>query len=91
MTEISICIPRVECILKRDFVYNVIKKMKMGSIKKIIEKPLRNESNYKRIIIKMMIDPFNVQAAYVLDRFSKGENIKLVYERSRYWKLVRSH
>ena len=65
--------------------------MKMGSIKKIIEKPLRNESNYKRIIIKMMIDPFNVQAAYVLDRFSKGENIKLVYERSRYWKLVRSH
>ena len=91
MKYLSICIPRVERNLNRDFVYSVIKRMKIGSIQKIIEKPLRNECNYKRIIIKILIDPLNVRCAYIMDRFSKGENVKLVYENAHYWKMVRSY
>lgn len=91
MKEISICIPRVECLVNRDFVYSVMKKMKIGTIQKIIEKPLKNECYYKRIIIKMLVDPLNVRTAYIIDRFSKGENVKLVYNHSHYWKLVRSY
>ncbi len=91
MKEISICIPRVERLLKRDFVYRIIDKMKMGKIKKIVEKPLRNEEQYKRIIIKMLIDPYHINGAYILERFEKGENVKLVYENTHYWKLVSSY
>jgi hypothetical protein len=91
MKEISICIPRVESLLRRDFIYSIIDKMKMGKIKKITEKPLRNEDKYKRIIIKMSIDPLHDSGAYILDRFAKGENVKLVYEKAHYWKLVSSY
>ena len=54
MKEISICIPRVEKMLKRDVIYKHIQKLDVGNIKSIVEKPLRNEDNYKRIIIKMI-------------------------------------
>ena len=53
MKEILLCIPRVEGILKRDFIYRHIKKMEVGEIKSFVEKPLRNEDRYKRIIIRM--------------------------------------
>jgi hypothetical protein len=91
MKEISMCIPRVEKLLKRDVIYRHIEKMDVGIIKSIIEKPLRNEDNYKRIIIKMLINPLNTLGAYILERFSKGENVKLVYNPSTYWKLVCSY
>mgnify|MGYP001205730545 CR=1 FL=1 len=91
MKEISICIPRVEKILRREVIYKHIQKMEVGIIKSMVEKPLRNEDNYKRIIIRMLINPFNRLGAYILDRFSKGENVKLVYNLSTYWKLVCSH
>ena len=91
MKEILLCIPRVEGILNRDFIYRHIKKMDVGVIKSIVEKPLRNEYDYKRIIIKMSIDPLNQRGAYILERFSKGENVKLVYEPSNNWKMVSAH
>ena len=91
MKEISICIPRVEKMLKRDVIYKHIQKLDVGNIKSIVEKPLRNEDNYKRIIIKMQINQYNKLGAYMLDRFSKGENVKLVYNPSTYWKLVSSY
>ena len=59
MKEISICIPRVEKMLKRDVIYKHIQKLDVGNIKSIVEKPLRNEDNYKRIIIKMQINQYN--------------------------------
>ena len=91
MKETSICIPRVEKMLKRDVIYKHIQKLDVGNIKSIVEKPLRNEDNYKRIIIKMQINQYNTLGAYMLDRFSKGENVKLVYNPSTYWKLVSSY
>lgn len=91
MKEISICIPRVEKMLKREVVYKNIQKLDVGIIKSIVEKPLRNEDNYKRIIIKMVINQSKTLGAYILDRFSKGENVKLVYNPSTYWKLVCYH
>ena len=56
-----------------------------------MEKPLKNDKKYKRLLIKMAINENNQNGAYILDRFSKGENIKVVYDNQEYWRLVSSY
>jgi hypothetical protein len=89
--DITMCIPRVDNVTHKDFVYQILCKIKAGKIKKIVEKPLKNEKNYKRLLIKMAINENNQNGAYILDRFSKGENIKVVYDNQEYWRLVSSY
>ena len=89
--DITMCIPRVENVTNKDFVYKILCKINAGKIKKIIEKPLKNEKNYKRLLIQMTINQNNQNGAYILDRFSKGENIKVVYENQEYWRVVSSY
>jgi len=89
--DITMCIPRVDNVTHKDFVYQKLCKIKAGKIKKIVEKPLKNEKNYKRLLIKMAINENNQNGAYILDRFSKGENIKVVYDNQEYWRLVSSY
>lgn len=89
--DITMCIPRVENVTNKDFVYQTLCKINAGKIKKIVEKPLKNEKNYKRLLIKMSINQHNQNGAYILDRFSKGENIKVVYDNQEYWRVVSSH
>lgn len=89
--DITMCIPRVENFTNKDFVYKILCKINAGKIKKIIEKPLKNEKNYKRLLIQMTINQNNQNGAYILDRFSKGENIKVVYENQEYWRVVSSY
>jgi len=89
--DILICIPRVENIITKDFVHQKICKTNAGKIKYIIEKPLKKEKNFKRLLIKMAINMKNQNGAYILDRFSKGENVKIVYDNQDYWRLVSSY
>lgn len=89
--DITICIPRVENVTNKYFVYQTLCKINAGKIKKIVEKPLKNEKNYKRLLIKMSINQHNQTGAYILDRFSKGENIKVVYDNQEYWRVVSSY
>lgn len=89
--DITMCIPRVDNVTHKDFVYQTLCKIKAGKIKKIVEKPLKNEKNYKRLLIKIAINENNQNGAYILDRFSKGENIKVVYDNQEYWRLVSSY
>jgi len=89
--DITMCIPRVDNVTRKDFVYQTLCKIQAGKIKKIVEKPLKNEKNYKRLLIKMAINENNQNGAYILDRFSRGENIKVVYDNQEYWRLVSSY
>ena len=43
--DITMCIPRVENFTNKDFVYKTLCKINAGKIKKIVEKPLKNEKN----------------------------------------------
>ena len=89
--DITMCIPRVDNVTHKDFVYQILCKIKAGKVKKIVEKPLKNDKKYKRLLIKMAINENNQNGAYILDRFSKGENIKVVYDNQEYWRLVSSY
>lgn len=85
------CIPRVRNIIHKDFVLTKLKKINAGKIKTIIEKPLKNEKDYKRLLIKMRLDPRHKNGAYIQERFSRGENIKIVYNNEEYWRIVSSY
>lgn len=91
MTEITMCIPRVHNVIHKDYVYEKIQKINAGKIKTIVEKPLKNEKNYKRLLIKMCVDTNHTNGAYIMERFSKGENIKVVYDNEQYWRIVSSY
>lgn len=91
MNDITMCIPRVRNIIHKDFVLTKLKKINAGKIKTIIEKPLKNEKDYKRLLIKMRLDPTHKNGAYIQERFSKGENIKIVYNNEEYWRIVSSY
>ena len=86
--EIKICIPRVENNIHREYIYKKIKKINAGKIQSFVEKPLKSEKRFKKIFIKMKIDPLNAMGAYILDHFSKGHCIKLVYHHEHYWRLL---
>ena len=75
--DITMCIPRVENLIPKEFIYKKLCKINAGKIKHIIEKPLKKEKNFKRLLIKMTINQNNQNGAYILDRFSRGENVKM--------------
>ena len=89
--EIKICIPRVENNIHREYIYKKIKKINAGKIESFVEKPLKSEKRFKKIFIKMKIDPLNAMGAYILDHFSKGQCIKLVYHHEHYWRLLETN
>ena len=89
--EIKICIPRVENNIHREYIYKKIKKINAGKIQSFVEKPLKSERKFKKIFIKMKIDPLNAMGAYILDHFSKGQCIKLVYHHEHYWRLLETN
>ena len=89
--EIKICIPRVGNNIHREYIYKKINKINAGKIQSFVEKPLKSERKFKKIFIKMKIDPLNAMGAYILDHFSKGQCIKLVYHHEHYWRLLETN
>ena len=85
------CIPRVHNLIHKEFVLSKLRKINAGKIKTIIEKPLKKEKDYKRILIKICLDLTRKNGAYIKERFSKGENIKIVYNNEEYWRVVSSY
>lgn len=79
----SICIPKVDIKLTRDYIYNKLCKLNLGRIDRIIEIPLYHDPNHKRIIIKLQWYKNSEIEAYL----AKNGNIKLVYDMPWYWKV----
>jgi hypothetical protein len=84
----SLCIPRIEETVKKDYIFKVFQKLKIGYIQRIIEIPLRNDTKHKRIIILLQLNTINPIAQMIEERVSKNESIKLVYDMPWYWKIV---
>jgi hypothetical protein len=79
----TICIPKVDTALSKDYIYNKLCKLNIGHIDRIIEVPHRNDNNYKRIIIKLLWH----KNSQVENYLKENGNIKLVYDMPWYWKV----
>jgi hypothetical protein len=84
----SLCIPRIEASITKDYIFNVFSKLKIGYIEKIIEIPLKNDPKHKRIIIKIIWSEINPKSIDIQKRISNQETIKVVHNMPWYWKVV---
>jgi len=84
----SICIPRVDISISKDFIYNILSELRIGKIHKIIEIPLRNEFSYKRIIIKIQWNNNESITQNIKKHLYETGSFKIVYDMPWYWKVV---
>jgi len=85
---IEICIPRVSNTITRTQIFDIFKKMKIGYIQKIIENPLKSNTNFKRIIIKINWDNTQALAIELQEKLKNNKPINIVYDMPWYWKVV---
>lgn len=83
----EICIPRMEKNIRREFIFNTIRKMNVGYIERISEIPLKKEATHKRVIIKIKWNSTD-ESKTIQNRLQNNEPVNVVYELPRFWKIV---
>ena len=87
----SICIPRINSSVSKDYIYKTLCELKIGNIEKIIEIPLRNDPTHKRIIINLTWNKLNIKANNIKKTLETMGSIKVVYDMPWYWKIVETN
>jgi hypothetical protein len=87
----SLCIPRVDATVSKDFIHKTLSKLKFGHIQNIIEIPLRNDPSYKRIIIKLFWNDNEPRIMTIKKNLYELGSLKIVYNMPWYWKVVIFH
>lgn len=83
----SICIPRVDVNVSRQFIFSVFCKLHIGFIEKVLEFPSRVEPGSKRIVIYLKWNKSEL-AEYIQTRFDENKNVKVVHTMPWYWICV---
>lgn len=83
----SICIPRLDTNVSRQFIFGVFCKLKIGFIEKVVEYPSRMDPNYKRVIIYLKWNKSEL-SEYIQTRFDEEKNVKIVHTMPWYWICV---
>lgn len=83
----SLCIPRIESSITKDYIYKTLCNLQIGSIINIIEIPLKNDPTHKRAIIKINWNK-TTQALDIQKTLEAKGSVKLVYNMPWYWKIV---
>jgi hypothetical protein len=76
--------------ISKEYIFKKLQEGKIGYIKSINEIPLRNEPEYKRIIIKL--EWFDNHNSKKVEKriYEEGGYINYVYEMPNYWKMVQA-
>jgi len=86
----SICIPRIESSISKEYIYKTLTDLQIGYIHKITEIPLRNDPTHKRIIISINWNK-NPKSENIQKILANSGCLKLVYDMPWYWKIVTTH
>ena len=84
-TNLTLCIPRVSRELPRQYIFQVLSSLKIGYIDKILEYPVKNDTAFKRVVIKFKSWVENNTANIITKRFAENKDIKIVYNEPWYW------
>lgn len=87
MTITSICIPRVDSTMPRNYIEKRIVNMNIGTIEYLNEIPLRNDPSHKRILIKIKWNTKNMKTTEILSNLNVMGSVNLVYDMPWYWKV----
>jgi len=89
-SDLKICIPRIESNISNEYIFKIFAKLRIGVIQKITDVPLRSDSDYKRVFIKIKWDRKTQNGGFIYNRLSSGETVKVVHETPWYWKITAS-
>lgn len=86
--QLEICIPRVSENISRKLIFDTFVKLNVGYIDRIIETPLRNDSNYKRVIIRIKWDNTQSLANEIQQQLVDLKNhMNIVYDMPWFWQI----
>ncbi len=88
VTEVSICIPRLDNFTSRYAIKSVLKKYNLGSISKI---DIVGRNNQRRAFIHF--DKWNDElphAKEILERLNNKEKVNIIHSFPWYWRCVKS-
>jgi hypothetical protein len=83
----TLCIPRIPANITHEHIQQVFSKLNAGTITKITDIQLRNETDHKRILLQILWNQ-TTTAQYIQNRLFAGNNVKIVYRDPWYWKVV---
>jgi len=84
----AICIPRVDANLEINYIKETMNNLNIGYVKKIREIPLKNDNNYKRILMRFKWKENNEQSINLQKQMETLGSLKVVHNMPWYWKLV---
>lgn len=82
----SLCIPRIESTIKREYIFKKLCMLKIGYIQKITEIPLKNNPNFKRILVRIQWNDTE-KANKFKEKLNDIGCINFVYEMPWFWKI----
>ena len=87
----SICIPRIETSITKEYIFKTLIDLKIGYIQRISEIPLRNDPTHKRIIINIQWNNSAHNAIYIQKHLTESGSVKIVHDMPWYWKIFATH
>ena len=82
-----LCIPKIDTNIKREFIFKKLCDLHIGYIYKLVEIPLKNNGNFKRILVKVRWNHFDTTNK-IRNRITSGNPVYFVYEMPWFWKIV---
>lgn len=89
MNYTSLCIPRIESTINKEYVLSIFNKLDIGIISRIHEIPLRYNQDFKRIIISIKLNTTE-KSLTVQKLINENKSVKLVHDMPWYWKVVKT-
>jgi hypothetical protein len=86
----TLCIPKVNNEFSTNFIFKKLCLLKIGHIQKIIEIPLKNNHNCKRIIFKVSWNN-ETKTQFFKNKIDIGEPIFMVYDNPWFWKILKAN
>jgi len=77
--------------ITRETIFKTFCKIKWGYIEKITEIPLKNNTDYKRVIIRLKWNMNIPKNRNIHERLSQQQYVCLVYDMPWYWKIFASN
>ena len=88
----TICIPEIHNYLSKTYIINVLTTLEIGIVKSIVERRIKNDNNYKSVILRVIIDSNTIGGNIVLDNLQKGKSVKIVHKKNdTFWKLINAY
>lgn len=83
----TICIPRIHHKITKQYIFSIFCNLNVGFIERVIEIPMRHDAFHKRVIVKIKWNAGPL-STYILSRFDRGQNVKVMYSEPSYWICV---